>query len=269
MRIEHPARPGGSHRFDHIAAEQADDILGRYAPGPQDLGWIDSAVHDRALEADRRGAAVEDRVAGRVEQGADVVEDVGGGGGAHASEPVRGWRRDAAAEAIEELERHRVRRHAERDRRPPAGDDVEHPLAAFEDHGERPRPAGGREGARGRRDRACPSGQVVGARQMHDQGVAGGATLDLEDAGDRRRALGVGTQAVDGLGGHRDETAGPQPVRGRGDIGDYELEAGTFLAPTNRARRHQAGTASRNSSAASMNANDSGVAKWSVLRNCT
>jgi hypothetical protein len=42
---------------------------------------------------------------------------------------------------------------------------------------------------------------------MDDQWMAGRPTLDLEDAGDGGRVLGVGGEAIDGLGGHRDDAA--------------------------------------------------------------
>ncbi len=71
------------------------------------------------------------------------------------------------------------------------------------------------EDASRRRDRACPVGQLIGIRQVHDQRMAGGPTLDLEDAGDGGRVLGVGGEAVDGLGGHRDDAAGAEPLDGR------------------------------------------------------
>ena len=171
-----------------------------------------------------------------------------------------------AAEAVEQLERQRVRWHADPDGRPPTGDDVEHAVAAFEEHRERTRPAGGGEDARGRRDRTRPVSQLVGIGQVHDQRMAWRPALDLEDAGDSRRILGVGTEPVHGLGRHRDDATGTQPLDGHVDIGDDEP---AISAVTIRSLRHQAGTASRKSSAASMNANDSGVAKWSVLRNAT
>ena len=53
VRVQHPARPWCSGGRDDIAVEQPDDVLGRDAAGPEDLRWIDGAVDDRALDADR------------------------------------------------------------------------------------------------------------------------------------------------------------------------------------------------------------------------
>ena len=99
------ARPVGG---DDGTVEEPHDVLGRDAAGPEDLGRFDGAVDDRALDADRCGATVEDRVARRVEPCAEVVDDVRGGGRADPSEAVRRRRRDPAAEAVEQLQRHRV-----------------------------------------------------------------------------------------------------------------------------------------------------------------
>ncbi len=64
----------------------------------EDQGIVLAAVDDGGFEADARRPAVEDQVDVRAEVGVDV----GRGGGADPSEPVRGRGGDAAAEPGEE-----------------------------------------------------------------------------------------------------------------------------------------------------------------------
>ena len=101
-----------------------------------------------------------------------------------------------------------------------------------------------------RPERRRPLGQLLGGGEVDDERVAGRPALHREEPPDRRLVAGVGAEAVHGLGRERDEPAGPQH--------------GDRRRSRRLDRRRQAGTASRNSRAASMKANDSGVAKWSV-----
>ena len=77
VRRQHPAGPARAGGACDVAVEQAHDVLRRDAAGAQDLWRIDRAVHDRALHADEAGPAVEDHVPGRVQRGAEVVQDMG------------------------------------------------------------------------------------------------------------------------------------------------------------------------------------------------
>ncbi len=111
---EHPARPAGPGGGDDVAVEEPLDVLGRDAAGPQDLGRatvqstivLSTPTGDGPPSSTRRAP---DRAA------AEVVDDVRGGGRADPAEAVGRRRGEPAAEAVEQLERHRVGGHAEPD----------------------------------------------------------------------------------------------------------------------------------------------------------
>src|SRR4029079_12898106 len=99
-----------------------------------------------------------------------------------------------------------------------------------------------------------PRADGVGPGGVDDERMAGGSTFDLEDPPYGGDVEGIGAQPVDGLGREGDE---PAPSEQSGGVPDVTA-----------AGRHP-GAAARNSRAASMKANDSGVAKWSVFFSTT
>ncbi len=103
------------------------------------------------------------------------------------------------------------------------------------------------------------------AARRHPRGgrSAGGrrAALDLEDA---RDGGGFSASAASPYTVSVGIATSP-PARSRSTAASTSV--GDEPRSAHRPCRHHAGTASRNSSAASMKSNDSGVAKWSVRRN--
>ena len=94
---------------------------------------------------------------------------------------------------------------------------------------------------------------------MHDQRVVGGPPLDGEDPARRRRVRRVGGEAVHGLGRDRDQSAAAQRVD----------RASTSVVTSPSRRQSSAGRRRGTRASASMKPNDSGVAKWSMLRSTT
>ena len=101
----------------------------------------------------------------------------------------------------------RVVRHAEADRRAPAGDGVGHRRGPFEQQGQGSGPERvGQQPGRGRHlDRPLVDGGRVG--QVHDQRVVGRPALHREHPPDRLVVRGIGAQPVDRLGRERDQAA--------------------------------------------------------------
>ena len=219
---------GGAHRRDALGVERhpAGDRHGVGVDGAwaQQPGALAGAVEDRRLHTDRARAAVEDQVGRRVEQRAELVQHVPGGGRADPAEPVGARRGDpAAAERGQDLAGDRVRRRPQADGVLAAGHVVAGARAAGEHQGERAGPQRLGEGPRVRRDVARPRVEVAGAADVDDQRVVGRAPLDREDAGHRVRLLGVGAEAVHGLGRQRDEPAGEQRLDGPRRVGGQQL----------------------------------------------
>ncbi len=87
---------------------------------------------------------------------------------------------------------------------------------------------------------------------MHDQRVIRRTTFHQVDAPDCCWLFRIGSESVDGFRGNRGKPTGTKACDRQLDIsGEKRI----------RHEKIRLGTASRNSSAASMNANDSGVAK--------
>ncbi len=95
---------------------------------------------------------------------------------------------------------------------------------------------------------------------MHDQRVVGRAALDLEDPRDGGHGSGRRRPART-----RSRSASPPGRPAGGGRGERDVGGDQGRHPASG----QAGSASRNSSVASMKSNDSGVAKWSVRRRVT
>ena len=95
---------------------------------------------------------------------------------------------------------------------------------------------------------AAQSSSCSAAAEVDDQRVVGRAALDVEDAAARGRVA---------------RRRPPSPYTVSVGMATSPPARSTSSAPVDVAH---AGTASRNSSAASMKPNDSGVAKWSTLR---
>ncbi len=112
----------------------------------------------------------------------------------------------------------RVRRHAQPHAVLTAGHDVQNALRPLENHGERTGPEFLRQLHRRVGDLARPHRQRIGIGEVHDQRVVRRPAFRLEDARHRLRIGGVGTQAVHGLGGKRDEPPSAQRLGGTFDI---------------------------------------------------
>ncbi len=211
-------RPVGGGQPD---VEQPLDVLGRDATGPEQLRGIGRAVDDRALDADRAGPAVEDHVARRVEERAEVLDDVTRRRRAHPAEAV--GRRGGDGESGHPQQRlgEGMGRRPQADGVAAAGDGVGHAGRPGEQQRQRPRPARGGQHGRGRWHGRRPVGQP---RREHvdDERVVGGAALHREDAGDGGGGGRVGGEAVDGLGRDGHEAAAPQPVGGEREVGRDE-----------------------------------------------
>ena len=86
------------------ATEERLHALAWHAAQPQDRRFAARAVDDRRLDADATRPAVEDHV----DVVAEIGEHVGGGGGAHATEPVGRRCRHPTAERAQQRERERL-----------------------------------------------------------------------------------------------------------------------------------------------------------------
>ena len=97
-----------------------------------------------------------------------------------------------------------------RDRVLSAGHEIAHARRALEHQRQRPGPEPAREPVRGLRHLARPVGDLHGVGDVHDHRVLGGPALGLVDPPHRRGIGGIGAEAVDGLGGKRDQAAGAE-----------------------------------------------------------
>src|SRR5262245_44695610 len=129
-------------------AEHAFDLVWRHTTESRDHGFVARAVDDRALDTDAARTTVEHDV--------DIVSEIGayigGGGRAHATEAVGGWRRDPTTERSEQRVCERLSGDAQAHRVTPTGDGVGYACRPWDDHGEGSRPERMRERARRRRD---------------------------------------------------------------------------------------------------------------------
>ena len=107
--------------------------------------------------------------------------------------------------------------HAQSYRVLTAGYLVDHPAPTLQDHGKRAGPAGLGQllGPSGHGSR--PIAQLLAAGEVNDQGVGVGTLLGAKNAPERLWVAGVGTEAVDRLGGKGDEAAATQQLDSLGD----------------------------------------------------
>ena len=199
---EHSTRSSGPTRGGEVADERLD-VLAGYAAWAEDLGRIDRAVDDRALDADRALATVEDRVARGIEQAGEIVEHVCRSGGADLAEAVGRRCDDTATERLEHRCREWVGGHTHGNGVASAGDDIEYSMAAVEQQRERSRPACVCQQRGDCRDVVDPPCEVLERGDMDDQRMVVGSAFHAEDAPDGILVLGVCSEPVDSFGGHR------------------------------------------------------------------
>ena len=207
MRCQHARR---AHRPTRRAArpppEHGGDRFGGHAARPQDDHLVSFERHDGRLDAHLAAPAVHHQLDGA----RHPVAHMAGGRGAHLAEAVGRRGGQASPERSKDPLGDGVRRHAQRHGVLPAGDRVEDRRAPLEDHRERAGPERLGQAVRLLGDVPCPAGEARSAGQVHDQRVVGGATLGCEHTGHGQWIGGVGGKAVDRLGRHRDDPAGPK-----------------------------------------------------------
>ena len=179
-------------------------------PAPKNLGRLALDPQDGGLGALGAGAAVEHRR----DPSAQARQDLLGGGRAEFLVGVGRRGRHGQAEALQQMQQHRVVGNPKPDRRQAAGNDGRNPRVFFQQQGERPRPEAIGHGVHPVRHVGGPARQLVGAGQVDDQRVVARALLGLEDAGDRPGVGRVGGQPVHGLGRHGHQLPGLQQARG-------------------------------------------------------
>ena len=220
------------------------DVLHGHAARSQDLGRIDRAVHDGGFEADVARPSVEDVV----DVVAEIVQDVLGRRGADATEPIRRRCRHAVGDALQQLERHRMVRHAQGDGGTSTRHVIGNEFGALDDQSQRSRPEVFRESVRNWGPRSGPLASGLLARDVNDQRVVERSTLDRVHTTYGIGITGDGGQSVHGFGGHGDHSTGAQQPRRLDDVGS---DGGV----------HHDGSAPTNSSAASKKPKSCGVAK--------
>ena len=201
------------HSGDGARAQQH-----RRATGAVDDGGLD-AHFARATVQNRQGLAKHGVKSGK------FTVHMGGGGGAHAAEPVRAGRCNAPHHSVPVLRfaqrcqhclRHRMRGAAQPDADLPASSRGGHTIASRHDQGQRPRPEG-------RHELLCkrwhPFSKVrhaahaaVEAGQVHDQRVVGGAAFGGEDFGHRAGVVRIRAQPVHRLGWQANQVTSPYGI---------------------------------------------------------
>ena len=186
---------------------------GRNRRGGRALPGVRSRIVE--LDADRAAAAVEDQLHRVTEFVAhvrrfgrtDPAEAVGrwGGNAAHAGQAAAG-----SGIGAQQIQRQRMRRHAQADTVLATGDGTRHGRGPFEDQGQRAGPEGLGKFPGDGRNFPRPALEIAVGRKMDDQRMIGRSSLGGEDPGDGRGIRGVGTEAVDRLGRKGDQFAGLQ-----------------------------------------------------------
>ena len=191
-----PRHLGGG---DLYLADQRFEFGQRNHAGAQQHGRLHQREH-RGFDAHARRAAIQHVVGER-------FRNVGGGRGREFGEAVGAGRGDGHAGGADQLERHRVRGHAQADRGQTGGDDVRNSGALRDHQRQRAGPVAARKGF----GRVRPDGGQ-GARHLDgidvdDQRAGPRAALGGEDARHRGGVQRVGAQAVDRFGGKRHQSS--------------------------------------------------------------
>ena len=198
---------GDARRFEARSHQQLagdlTDLCGRDGPRSQQAHARVLERDDRGLEADLTLAAVENHFHRLAKLLAHVLGacrrqfpiTIGGGGG------------DAAAEGGEQLLRHGMRRHADRDRVLATGYDIVHVRRPWHHHRERTRPEALGETQRQLRHLTHPTVQITLTVEVDDHRMGRRPALGLENPAHGGRVLRIRSEPVYGLRGKSDQLA--------------------------------------------------------------
>ncbi len=201
-------------RQRHGMPQDLLDLLARERAGTkQGDGVAVNAEHGR-FKAEGACAAVEDH--GR--KIAELRRDMGGRGWAHALRAVGARRRDRDVRGLKQGARDRVARRAERHGVGAGANEVGNGAigAARQHERQRSRPEGAHQFSRRIVDDRIGLG-LGHSRHMHDQRVEAWPRLGREHLGHGGRIECIGAEAIDRLGGKRDDLAPRQGLRGAGN----------------------------------------------------
>ena len=216
---------GGAHRN----AEDALELGLCHGAGPQQARCAGMAeVHDGRFQPDGAGAAVENVADFPTEPGADMR----GGGWADIAERIGAGRGEGYAGEFEQASEQRMAGHAHGHAWQAGGHGAGHARFFRQDEGQRAGPEFLRE-APGRGVGLGDFRQLGEGMDVDDERIAGGTSLGRENLPAGPGIKGVGGEAVNRLGRHGDEFAGPKQAREPG-----EITRGTALDAGGKRSRH-------------------------------
>jgi adenylate cyclase class 2 len=156
-------------------------------------------------------------VENRIDAAIQVFQHVGGGGGAGVAKGVGAGCGQRNASAANQLNRYTMGRHAHPDQRAPGSDGIGNGAAARKQQGERSRPKGGHQLARGLRDLGNQifehGSTLLAICYMHDDRVPGRTLLSLKNSLHRGRVQRIRPKSVHRLRGQRHKPTGAQYSR--------------------------------------------------------
>ena len=208
-RRSHRARRRCFVRHGH----DAGDRVAPDRPRAEHAREVARDVDDGRFETDVAGAAIEDDRDAISER----TDDVLGQRRRHLGGSIRARGGDRTPDRGEQRASDRVRRNAQRDGVATRGHDVRNARRARHHQRQRTGPERGGERLGSRRKRRRERTRRRDVEHVHDQRVVLGAALGDEDLRRRRRVERQRAQAIDRLGGKRDQLTGEQRIGGAPD----------------------------------------------------
>ena len=153
-----------------------------------------------------------------VDPAVEIGENMRGRRRADAARTIGRRRGERRSRRLDQRAGRLVRRNPERERIEAGAREQAHPTArrGGRDQGERPGPEGLRQLFRVTRQYSLAP-RRLDVEDMGDERIEGRASLGRVNAGDANVRRRVGREAIDRLGRHRDQAAGPEASRRRGD----------------------------------------------------
>ena len=149
----------------------------------------------------------------RIDAPVEIVEHMCGRSGTNVAKEIgagRGYRNPGTPD---QLQRHRMRRHAHAHQWPPRRHRIRHRRGPWQQKSKRPRPKGPHQPPRRLGNFGHQPVEHRFVRYMNDHRIPCRPLLGREDARHRRRIHGIRAQSVYGLGGQRHQASSAEKLR--------------------------------------------------------